>query len=219
MQRSINVQRGVVVHTPEKVAERLDVKVSHVKRLLREGSLKGIKMGKFWRVTGESVDAFIASLDQGDPVNKSVSEDTLSKMRYQGALKSKNAAPGSIEKMTENIGKIKAVLPTQDHFGKIPKIANLQSTVILRENKRQKIKDLPKILDGLADTAYPGVKDLVNETPDALEAKFTKEAQGSEDDQVQDEDDPPGETGFSVETIMVNPDEKPWRTMKADPDS
>jgi len=209
----------MTIYTSEQVAEILDVKVSNVKRLLREGTLKGFKLGKFWRVNEESLNAFIASFDQGNQVNKGLSEDTLSKMRYHGALKSKNAAPGSIEKMTENIGKIKAELPTQEHFKKIPSIGKLKSTVMQREEKKQKLESLPDFLDALSEQAYPGVKDLVNEPPDALEAKFTKEAQASEDDQAQDEEDPPGEAGFSVETVICNPDEKPWRTMKADTDS
>ena len=219
MQHSHNVLRDPVVYSPKKAANMLDVKVSYIKRLLRNGTLKGGRMGKFWRIKKEDLDAFIAGLNQDDHGKTGVSEDTLSKMRYHGALKSKNAAPGSIEKMTENIGKIKAELPAQEHFEKIPSIGKLKSTVLQREERKQKLESLPNFLDALSEHAYPGVKDLVNETPDALEAKFTKEAQGSEDDQVQDEDDPLGEAGFSVETIIADPDEKQWRAMKPDSDS
>lgn len=218
MQHSINVQRGVVVHTPEKVAERLDVKVSYVKRLLREGSLKGIKMGKFWRVTQESLDAFIARFDQGDQVNKSVSKGTLSKMRYQGALKSKNAAPGSIEKMTENIGKIKAELPAQEHFEKIPSIDKLKSTVLQREERKQKLETLPDFLDALSEQAYPGARGLVNEDPETLEAMFMNETQTpvGADHAAKEH---PSMLEFAREQLETASEKQPSKTMKVGEDS
>ncbi len=45
--------------TPEEVAERLRLSVITVKKWLREGKLKGVKVGKLWRVPEEEVEKVI----------------------------------------------------------------------------------------------------------------------------------------------------------------
>ncbi|MBO8183419.1 MAG: helix-turn-helix domain-containing protein [Archaeoglobus sp.] len=45
--------------TPDEVAERLAMSSKTVKDWLRSGKLKGVKLGKFWRVRPEDLDEFI----------------------------------------------------------------------------------------------------------------------------------------------------------------
>lgn len=219
MQHSTNVHVDQVVYSSRKVANKLDVKVSYIKRLLRNGTLKGVKVGKFWRIKKEDYDAFIAGLNQDDHGKAGVSADTLSKMRYHGALKSKNAAPGSIEKMTENIGKIKAELPAQEHFEKIPSIDKLKTTVMQREERKQKLESLPGFLDALSEQAYPGAKELVNEDPDALEAMFMNGTQTPADAHDHTEKEHPSMLEFAREQLATAPEKKPSETMKVGEDS
>lgn len=52
---------GPELLTSAEVARRLDFTVQHVRRLVREGRLKGQKFGRDWMIPETSVDAFIAS--------------------------------------------------------------------------------------------------------------------------------------------------------------
>jgi excisionase family DNA binding protein len=45
--------------TPEDVADRLQISPKTVRDMLRDGRLKGIKMGKLWRIREADLDAFI----------------------------------------------------------------------------------------------------------------------------------------------------------------
>lgn len=47
------------LYTPEEVAEILKVSVITVKKWLRNGELKGVKVGKFWRVREEDLQEFL----------------------------------------------------------------------------------------------------------------------------------------------------------------
>ena len=47
------------VYTVEEVAQTLKVPVETVYKWLRNGSLKGAKLGKHWRITEEQLQAFI----------------------------------------------------------------------------------------------------------------------------------------------------------------
>jgi excisionase family DNA binding protein len=47
--------------TPEEVADRLAIKPRTVIDWLRTGRLKGVKLGKVWRVTEEDLSAFVES--------------------------------------------------------------------------------------------------------------------------------------------------------------
>ncbi len=44
---------------PEEAAEILGVNLGTVRRWLREGKLKGVKVGRLWRITEEDLKAFI----------------------------------------------------------------------------------------------------------------------------------------------------------------
>ncbi|HOY51436.1 MAG TPA: helix-turn-helix domain-containing protein [Prolixibacteraceae bacterium] len=46
--------------TPEEAARMLGFHVEHVRRLLREGDLKGEKIGKAWLVLRKSVEDYIS---------------------------------------------------------------------------------------------------------------------------------------------------------------
>jgi excisionase family DNA binding protein len=50
--------------TPKEIATELKVKEQTVMKWLREGTLKGVKLGKLWRVKEEDYKKFI---EQGTP--------------------------------------------------------------------------------------------------------------------------------------------------------
>jgi excisionase family DNA binding protein len=52
------------VYTPEQVAEQLQVSLKTVTNYLREGRLKGFKVGRLWRITEDDLEEF---LRQGRP--------------------------------------------------------------------------------------------------------------------------------------------------------
>lgn len=45
--------------TPEEAAEQLLVRPTTIKTWLREGKLKGIKAGKFWRIPSQEFSIFL----------------------------------------------------------------------------------------------------------------------------------------------------------------
>jgi excisionase family DNA binding protein len=55
-----------VYYTPEEVAELLRVKRKHVLDLLRSGRLKGVKVGKFWRIRKTDLQAFLKEPEKPD---------------------------------------------------------------------------------------------------------------------------------------------------------
>ena len=50
--------------TPADVAEQLQVEVSTVQGWLRTGRLKGIKLGRYWRIRPEAVEELLAEAEQ-----------------------------------------------------------------------------------------------------------------------------------------------------------
>jgi excisionase family DNA binding protein len=50
--------------TPEQVAEKLAISPKTVKDWLREGRLKGIKIGRLWRIKPEDLQAFIQTAEE-----------------------------------------------------------------------------------------------------------------------------------------------------------
>jgi excisionase family DNA binding protein len=51
--------------SPEEVAEILGVSPKMVRDWLRAGRIKGIKLGRIWRVRESDLEAFIKSLETG----------------------------------------------------------------------------------------------------------------------------------------------------------
>ena len=49
------------LYTPTEVAEILTVKESTVRRWMRNGAMPGIKIGKFWRIPEEALEAYLES--------------------------------------------------------------------------------------------------------------------------------------------------------------
>jgi excisionase family DNA binding protein len=50
-----------ILLTPEQVAERLQVKERTVLDWLRAGDLRGLKLGRLWRVRPEDLEKFLAA--------------------------------------------------------------------------------------------------------------------------------------------------------------
>jgi len=48
-----------VFYTPEQVAKILNVKVSTIRRWLRDGKLEGIQLGRIWRISHSQLEAFM----------------------------------------------------------------------------------------------------------------------------------------------------------------
>ncbi len=44
--------------TPEDAAERLQVKVSTIRRWLRNGAMKGVKIGQLWRISETTIEEY-----------------------------------------------------------------------------------------------------------------------------------------------------------------
>lgn len=51
--------------TPAQVAELLQMETETVQGWLRTGRLKGIKIGRYWRIREEALDQFIKEAEQG----------------------------------------------------------------------------------------------------------------------------------------------------------
>ena len=224
MDNSKTVDRDLQVLTPEEVAKTLDLKKSHVIRLLRNGELKGFRINKFWRITRDSLDSYISNLSQKGQGKAGLSRDTLNKIRYHASLKSKDATPNGIDKLTDDIAKLKSEIQSRDRFGKIPRINKLKSNVEQREEKRQRLDELPAQLDDLSDEAYPGIKELVDEDPDDLEAMFAGKVQkpAAEKRRMMRNLPVPRDTFSDDEAYPAaedQADERPWRVMKGEDDS
>lgn len=55
----VNISDDIKTLTPEHVAERLAVSPLTVRKWLRSGKLKGIKIGRLWRITERDFQDFI----------------------------------------------------------------------------------------------------------------------------------------------------------------
>ena len=174
---------SIVVYSPEEVAKMYGLKVKYVKDMLRSGELPGFKIGKFWRITQASLDSFVATLIKKGNGKGHLDENVLNIIKYHANLRSKDSLPKNITKMEENILKIKGELQEQeDSDRKVPAVAKLKATVVAEEANKKKMEAMPGLLADLADNAYPGMKDLVDEDPDTLEAQFRDEALGVQEE-------------------------------------
>lgn len=173
-----------IIYSPKKVGEILEVTESFVKRLLRDGKLKGFKMGKFWRIPKAAMDEFCAACNGNGNGKGLIAEDSRNRIKFHATLRSRDRLPNNIEVMEQNILKIKGELPAQDDHKKIASIAKLKSVVNAREEKKAKLETMADSLGELAAKAYPGIQDLVNQDPDTLEALFANDANGAEDAQL-----------------------------------
>jgi excisionase family DNA binding protein len=51
--------------TPEELADKLKVSYRTIKKYLLEGSLKGVKVGRLWRVRASDLKAFLEGRKEG----------------------------------------------------------------------------------------------------------------------------------------------------------
>jgi excisionase family DNA binding protein len=161
------------IYSPKTVAELLEVKESFVKRLLRDGEIKGFKLGKFWRMPQESLDDYCASCGNNGNGNHRASEDMRNKIKFHANLRSGVALPNSFERLTSEISRLKEDLRAEKGHKKVALIAKMQMAVTLREQTRRRIEGLDNELTDLGAKAYPDVADLVDTNPDTLEEIFT----------------------------------------------
>ncbi len=165
------------IYSPEKLAEIMEVRKPFVMRLLREGKLKGFKMGKFWRISDENLQAFLATMNENGNGKKRMTADTKNKMRFHASLKSQKSLPDSFMRVEETILQLKDRLQEQTGYEKIATIAKLQSAVMLREELKEKLSSMDATLNAIGSKAYPELMDLADKDADTLEELFVKEAQ------------------------------------------
>lgn len=171
-----NEKGNIVVYSPTKVAEILEVKETFVKRLLRGGKLKGFKMGKFWRVTEADLNAYYVSCSENGNGTSRVSDDTRNKIRFHVALRSQDTTLKKVGSMEQDIEKIKGEVRAQDGYKKLASIIKLKSNVVTREEKQRKLDTMDDYLGDLVSKTYPDVMNLTNEDPDVLEELFKEGA-------------------------------------------
>lgn len=53
-----------MVYTPEEIANLLKISVPTVRRLIREGELEAVPVGKQYRITQEALDKFLSRRKQ-----------------------------------------------------------------------------------------------------------------------------------------------------------
>ncbi len=170
--------------TTKVAADRIGVKEAYIKRMCRDRKLNGIKVGKFWRITEAALAEFIASLVKSNTGNGGFSQDAKDRIRFHANLRSRDTAPDSIEKLSQDIDHLKVALQTEDQLKKVALTARLRDHVIDREVKRMRLDEIPEVLNTLADSAYPGMRELVNEDPEALETLFAAEVNGGDQDEA-----------------------------------
>jgi excisionase family DNA binding protein len=225
-----NLTTQDVAMAPQEVAEVLGVKIQFVMRLLRAGTLKGGKMGKFWRIYPSVVKAYMDQCMEAGNSRSEASEDTVNKIKYNAGLKSMALAPKGFEKLNTDIHRLKGEIEIRNQLARVPKIAKLKATVEAKEDKRRQMENMPGLLNHLSELAYPGMRELAEEDPDALEERFTRETHNSVDDSFQTEGFHQGAAGCAAGSVAaeeeyaerVKPadlEELSWKIMKADSDS
>ena len=63
---------GTVLLTAEQVAQRLQVREETVYDWLRAGRLRGVKLGRIWRVREEDLEAFIHDVRVGEEPEEAI---------------------------------------------------------------------------------------------------------------------------------------------------
>ncbi len=164
------------IYSPNKVAEMLEVKEAFVKRLLREGKLAGFKLGKFWRITQESLEDYCAKCGKNGNGRHGSSDQARNKIRFHASLRSADFLPGTVERLNQQISDLKQDLRGETGHRKVAIIEKLRSAVTLREEILKRLEGLSTELDDLGTRAYPVVAGLVETNPDALEELFTRAA-------------------------------------------
>jgi excisionase family DNA binding protein len=164
-----NSRNANTIYSPEKVAEILEVKVSFVKRLLREGTLRGFKMGKFWRIPEDALNGYINGCQDMNNGKRTVGVDTKAKIRFHASIRSQDSLPKSVKGAADLVSTLKDELETQSGMKKLATIARLKSAISLREELTLKYSELSERQNKLAERAYKDLVGLVDSDADAIE--------------------------------------------------
>jgi excisionase family DNA binding protein len=173
---NVNENGSIKVYSPKKIAEILDVKEAFVKRQLREGKMKGFKMGKFWRISEEGLDEFINASNGNGNGRSHMDEATKRKIQFHATLKSQNSIPKTIQNLAEAITETKNTLGKMKGPARIAKAAKLNALIrelVLRKDRMASMEDT---LNGLGAEAYPEVAAVADKDAEALEQLFAEKA-------------------------------------------
>lgn len=180
--------KGLETHfSVEEIADFLRVKRTYVMRMIWVGKLKAIPIGKKKLIPQSSLNAFLADCQKNNNDNSAVSEETLAKLKFNAGLRIQASSPKQLERLDADAQDLKEKIPGYDPLARVPKIAKLKSVVHAREDKRQKLANIPAVLNDLSETAYPGIMALTEVDPEAIEAQFVDianealNAQGAEE--------------------------------------
>ena len=176
----------ISVYSPQRVADMLDVKVSFVNREIREGRLKGFKVGKSWRVTNEALEEYFAKQTENGNGKRKVKAATKDKIRFHANVRRLGELPGAVEEMAKQIDLIKVELPEKESYGKLAAIIKMKKFIDGKAEKEEKLANKGQHLDELVDRAYPGMRDLLEMEPDELEAYFLAQENVAAEPQAQD---------------------------------
>ncbi len=169
------------IYSPGNVAEILNVKKAYILRQLRQNTMKGFKMGKFWRVPESALKEFCQTCANNGGGKALVSMGLRNKIKFHASLKSHRCLPEAIKRLDESISQIKAEIPAEDAFKQMASIAKLRALVTEREDAKQRLSQMPDNLNDLALKAYPEAAALAGKDPDELEKMFLEEVNTPEE--------------------------------------
>jgi excisionase family DNA binding protein len=164
------------VYSPEEVAELMSVKKAYVLRMLREGHLKGFKMGKFWRVSGEQLHEFISAMSENGNGKRRMKPEAKEKIRFHTCLRSQDSLPKTLEELDVVISDLKDNLKHQSGHRRVATIARLQVAVQQREERKEKIGSMDETLNAIGSRAYPDLMKLADLDGENLESVFVQNA-------------------------------------------
>lgn len=171
-----NQNGNTKVYSPEKVAEMMDIKKSFVLRMLREGHLKGLKMGKFWRISQDQLNEFLANMSENGNGKRRMKPEAKEKIRFHTCLRSQDSLPKTVEELDVVISDLKDNLKHQSGHKKVATIAKLQAAVQQREELKKKIGSMDETLNAIGSKAYPDLMKLADLDADNLESLFVQNA-------------------------------------------
>jgi excisionase family DNA binding protein len=165
------------IYSPKTVAELLEVKESFIKRQLRAGTLKGVRIGKFWRIPEENLGAYLKIVAQNGNGKGRMSGQTKNKIKFHACLKSQDSAPKTIQNLLEEIKEVKERLQEEKGPRRIPLIAKWFALTKQVSGKRRGIDSIDAQIQDLAFAAYPDAAGLADKDVDALETLFKEAAE------------------------------------------
>jgi len=185
-----NIKENQVINsklvTVEEAADRLGVKENYIKRMCREQKIEAFKVGKFWRMTEPSLGGFVNELEKSNEKKSSLSPDIHNKLRYHSMIRIMETAPESINRLNNIIEEVKETFQKEDKIKRIVLASKLKNLVFDRETKKQMAQEIPDVLDEMAEVAYPGMKEFIDENPDDLEVYFTDQALEKKDQEPEE---------------------------------